>query len=602
MGPYTENELAARIRGREILVIDEAMLPLSRWRLIRDEPVFSGAVEDVRKGQMTAREDTEIQGHTQTQTQTQNQNQNQTQTRTLTQTPSAENAQAVRAAVELEQETTTAPNLSPLDDAPIDVRQVRDAEFVDVTQVREEPTNFRSSRDLGMRQYGAAGSSYQTGASGFNIKGVVWAVAIVVGVISIVVYFRGRAPETQSTNLPVASQDFSHLLGEAKEAWNIGDFSRSMSLLRRANIGVSRPEVVARLAPLMIQIEAQTVSAKRLLHEALGAFPANGDATVRAELELGLGLAALQSDEFNEAELHTRSALVKAPQWFPARFNYGIVAYQKRAYADATQRFSAAGDHAAALLMTVRSLIATDRFGQAASRQLATATVQTLIDQHQDFRQEGLVLGALLDLEAGNKRAAMARARAALDVDPDLTNEHWHDPFLYLEPLGWRSLVSVCRRLADELKSPVTRALLGLCLFKAGNRTEAGEIISDAVAQTTGAGTQLLQSVNAYIMTASNRLEDARAALKIATKEDPPVLATIMKARVCARGGDAVCAEQAWLDIHQSESTNLPALIGLAEFRMKKGDRLGALGLVDKARQISPNYLPALAFKGGLQK
>lgn len=573
-------------------MIDEVTLPMSRWRVIRDEPTFAAVVEEVRKGQLNTREDTEVQGHTQTQTETY------THTRTATQTLTQTATETHSITVEIEDAGANPDSiLSPIDSTPIDSSRVQDAEFVDVADDSVEVSRGSWKEPVKVRQYGVFDTStYESSSSGFNFKALMWSIAIVVSLIALWL-FLNSAQIQEAPKPSYNANDYARILNEAREAWRGGDFLKALSFYRQADtINPRQPEVVSRLAPLLVHLEAQNVAAKRAIRETISGLK-SGDPSLRAELELALSLAALAGDEFNEAETHCRTARSLSPAWKAARFTCGTVFYQKKQYAEAAKNFEETGDEAAALLMNARSLIAANKYGRSPERKRAEAIIAKLVQQHHDFLQEGLVMAAFLELESGDKRAAMQRAREALDIDPDLTNDHWHDPFMYLEPLGWRSLVPFCRRLASEARSPTTRALLGLCLYKASHRTEAGEVIADAVAQTSGPGVQLLQSVNAYIMMSSGRLEDARAALKIALRDDPPALAVLLRARVCARLNDMSCAEQAWLDLDDGKGRNLPALIGLAGFRLLKGDRLGAMSYAEKARRISPTYLPARLFE-----
>lgn len=596
LGPYTEEDLCAKIRSREFLVIDEVTLPMSRWRVIRDEPTFARVVEEVRKGQLNTREDTEVQGHTQTFTQTDTETITQTLTQSKTITLNSHTSSYNRSVGELEyddeEETRENSGLSSMDAIPIDPNQVRDAEFVDISDYTHKSNGFGATP---VREYGLVGSVPASSSSIFNLRNLAWSAAVVVCGVAFWLFMRSSNSRTQPSVL-TNTHDFKRVVNEATSAWEMGDFPRALSLYRQADSMMpGQPEVVSRLAPLLIHLESQTVAAKRAIRDAMKNL-GERETSRRAELELGLSLAALASDEYNEAETHCRSATAAAPSWFPARFVCGVVYFQKKDYLNASQNFNDAGDEPAALFMNARSLLALNRISGSSARERARAVIEKLITRHQDFRQEGLVIAAYLELESGNKKGAVDHARAALDIDPQQTNDHWHDPYLYLEPLSWNSLVPYCRQLAEGVKAAATRALLGLCLFKSGNRTEAGEIIRDGVAQSTGADLQLLQAVNAYIMAESGRYDDARAALKIALKQNPPALAVLVRARLCSRDGDTICAEQAWLDLDEGKGRYLPALVGLAGFRMAKGDRIGALTYVEKARRLSPGYLPARLF------
>ncbi len=257
-------------------------------------------------------------------------------------------------------------------------------------------------------------------------------------------------------------------------------------------------------------------------------------------------------------------------------------------------------------MLAARATIASER--SAANLRSAEALVDRSLLKFQDFRQEALVLDSWLKLESGNRKAALAQARAALDVDPELTSDHWHDPLLFLEPLKWKSLAPMCRRIADELKFSTTRALLGLCLFKAGERDEAVQTISQGLTHDPDNG--VLQATNAYILFALSRVEDARASLRLVGRADKPKLAALVSARVCHQVGDIVCAEKAYRELLAHEIPTMAAMTGLTEILLRKtvvqgdhiqekppkqlrADRDAAEELLRKARALSPNYRPA---------
>lgn len=272
-----------------------------------------------------------------------------------------------------------------------------------------------------------------------------------------------------------------------------------------------------------------------------------------------------------------------------------MAAYLSKQYTEAARAFLSISDQPAALLLAARSLASTEKAIRAQGRHAAEAAISKALQKNQDFRQEAYLIGAGLDVESGNRKAAAAKIRAAIDTDPDMTSEHRHDPFLYLEPLSWRDLLPICRRVSDELKTPVASAFLGLCLFKAGDREEASQVVSFALAEAPEE--PLLQSVDAYILSASGRFEDARASLRLAMKSQAPRLAQLVRARVCTRSGDNACAEQSWQSLSTQEPPILAAFTSLAEFRLQQGDTKRATTLIAKARALSPNYRPALAFK-----
>ncbi len=570
LGPFTTEEVAQKLRTKEIVVIDECVTPMSRWRLLRDEPYFHSVIEEIRKGLLTQREDTEIQGNTNNHTQT------------LTD-PSI--------SVTLDMQTAAA---AAIDRSGVDQSQIKDAEFTeeDIPPVVVQSTGpLRSTK---VRNYGVS-SDYKIDSKK-SASGAAVAAWITAGLVLAGAAYMWTRSQTPSPERAVSSQNYDRLLNEGSAAWDEGDFPAALELYRQANRQYpGRPEVVARLAPLLIRLEGQTVAAKRALNEAIESSKSLVDRRIKSELELGLGLAAMAGDDYGDADSHFRSAMTISPASFPAHFNTGAVAFQNKLYDDAAKRFAGAGDEPAALFMAAKSLAMNTKGDRAAHLREAESSVLKLLQKHQNFRQEALVLGAAIDADRDNTKGALTRVLAALDTDPDATSDHWQDPFLYLVPLEWRSLLPHCRKINDQLNAPASRALLALCHFKAGDVDSAHRVIADA--QAAAPEESFLQSVNAYILASVGRTEDAQAALALATKQNTTKLALSVRARLCTRLGDTACAERAWQELVNSDAQPLAALTGLASLRSQQGDRKSALELVKRAMALSPKYRPALAFK-----
>jgi tetratricopeptide (TPR) repeat protein len=569
LGPYTLTELEQKLRNREVVVIDEVTTPLSRWRYIRDDKTLFAIVEEIRKGQMTSREDTEIQGYTST------------LTGTLTDSGSDSAAGLTPVPVSVSQD--------------IDPSAVRDAEFTEepgpsarralqtLQNVHKEPQET-SFRQFGIKRGGAPSERRFS-----PVSFIAWAVALVVVAGAIHLVIRAKMPEDGGGS----TLGYDRLVRLANKAWSIGEFQMAENYLRQANGAKDgQLEVVTRLAPLMIHQKNQTVEAKRLLFAARQSKRSDTDShAMTTAIDLGLGLAALSSRDLGEAEKSFRSVLRSSPGSFVAQFNLGMVAFLNGSYEQAAQLFSKAGDEPVSLFMMIRSAISTPP-SQKAIRRKAEAALDSLVTLHFDFRQEGHVLGAVLALDMGSRRTALAHIRSALETDPDMTGDHWRDPLLYVQPSSWKSLLPYCRQIHEEIKAPAARALLALCLGKAGEREEAMRVIG--VAMQTMSSNPVLQSIHAHLLLTSDRQADARAALRMIDDADQPRLARIVRARVCRQSNDLACAESEWKALLGESDPPLSAQTGLAEILMQQNQRDTGIPLVDRALSRSPRYKPAM--------
>jgi tetratricopeptide (TPR) repeat protein len=211
---------------------------------------------------------------------------------------------------------------------------------------------------------------------------------------------------------------------------------------------------------------------------------------------------------------------------------------------------------------------------------------------HFDFRQEGHILGAILALDNGSLESAVSHIRSALETDPEMTADHWKDPLLFLQSSSWRSLLPFCERIQQEVRAPTSRALMAMCLGKAGEREEAMNLIGTELQTLSNNST--LQSIQAHLLLSSGRVDDARAALKFLDSKDNNRLARIARARVCQRSGDLPCAEQEWKALLEESDPPLAAQTGLAEILMFQLQKDISLRLINRALSRSSRYKPAL--------
>ena len=572
VGPFSTDEIINKVRNREIAVIDEVIAPLSRWKYVRDEPEFAGVVEETRRGLMSGSDNTEIQGYT------------------STSTPTHSLVEPVTVVTE----------------APVQATPPEGKEIV-IEPVNPAPPSMpgSSSRETtspSIRQYGV---SDQTDVNlrlrRFSLSAWLFAFAVLGGAVYLMM--RASAPKTDET--VAKSMGFDALVAEGDQSWQLGRFEDALRSFRHANqLRPGNPEISPRLAVLLIQVEGQTVAAKRVLFDVEALSAASIDPQQKRMIEVGYGLAALFSEDFAEAQMRFKGVLAANPKFFPAIFNVGMSFYRGKNFDKAMSHFASAGDEPAALLMTGLSAVALGKTLKAPRRKEAERAIQRLYEKHFDYRQEAYIVGAALDLDAGDAEAAAVKARAALDVDPDLTQDHWHDPSLFLDPLGWRTLLPLCRRLNDEIKSVPARALMAYCLGRVGEREDASKIINDALGPLPDES--LLHAVNAYLLFRSGRIEDARGAVRMAGRQkQPTTLANLMRARLCVHASDDACAEEGWRLLAAATPPVLASLSGLADVYQRGGKKTQAAELTSQALALSPRYLPAVraraAESGGSQ-
>lgn len=579
LGPFSTEEIEQKLRSKEIVLIDEVVSPLGRWRYLRDEVTFALVTEEIRRGLMSAREDTEVQSGTQTQTETD---------------PGTE------LHAELLRDDSTASRVQAMD-----AKTVREAEVVsEVRNVRPSNTSAVSSSasSAPVRKYGVGDqSSVQKKVSLFSA--VMWTVAVLA--VGIAGYFLsqgildpGRSKQNQMSSAERAAE-LKEQTSRATQAWEIGDFPRALRAYRFINqLGPGSFESVVREALLTMKLEGQTLIAKRAFEKVLNGNPEQERVQ---EAKMGLGIAALLDDDFTEAERRFLEASLDGPLASSAQFNAGVAAYLSRSYQSAMRLFVDSKNEPLAVLMQVKTALAMRGPEGTQAQKDVSDKLNRFIDSSADFRQEAQVLAAYLALESGDRKQALILAKGALESDPFLTSEHYHTPFLHLQPLQWSSLLPLCRDLNEKLKAPVTRSLFAICLelSGAGQREVATQLITDALAASPEEPS--LHAANAFILLSSGRGEEARASLRLASKGEPLALVSILQARACAELKDNACAEAEWSKLMDGSPGNPAALTGVALVKRAQGASDQATDLIRRALVISPRYLPAIKILQGLQ-
>jgi tetratricopeptide (TPR) repeat protein len=577
LGPFTHDELVAKICNRDIAIIDEVSSPESRWRYVRDEPRLTAAVEELRKGLMHSKEDTEVQGYTG----------NKTVATSLTQldadtTQIATQVTNVSTAREVEVVGTT--EAASVKSTPVASLSLSSSTAMSVTStvspLAAKPTHEAEPkrRPSKRRRRGLPWSTVLLAALAIIVTGVV-----------VVVIF---TPDSRSLKTEAAS-DLKKLSELAERQWNRGEFDLALKSYRDLSAAeLNQPSDVLRFALLTLNRDGSTVEAKRTLEELLKRN-SNGrlDQHLTEQIKSALGLVAFRNDDLDAAK-----NLFAQQKDSASRFNLGVIEYQQGAFDEAMQNFSASGGEPWSQLMLAKAMIAASDRSAADWKSKVLQWLDGVASRGQDFQQEAFVLSAYIDLLMGQKRGAASKVRAALETDPQQTEDHFHHPELLLAPvLSWKDIVPYCRKLDDDLGGNQTRSLLAICLAKTGDVAQAETLLAEPLARSPQDG--WLQSANAFVSMNLGREENARASLGLAGRANGNRLAQVLLARLCSRMGEKACASELWSKLASEANAPLAALVQAAADRIDSGDRAAGVLLLSRAEKQSPRYLPAIRLR-----
>ena len=578
LGPFRTDEIVEKVRSHELAVIDEIAAPASRWRYLRDEPTFALVVEESRRSQLVTREDTEIQmGH-------------------MAGHDGLAGNDGTHGSTHHAQELMTLTpshrmNLTALGVSPHDVQpQVKDAEFTEEV-IRPGSATRPEDNIQKRRQFGVANDKQMASALKRN-SNLIW-LATIIAVIGIGTYLSRESTTVTPTGAKIDSQEaFKQALSEGEQAWNHGELEKASVAYKKADdLLPGTPDVVVRLSALSMKIDGQTVAAKRSFQDLLSK---SADAGLQREAHLGLGLAAILSENFDEAKNEFNAVLKTTPNDVVVRYNLGVVSYLKGDMKEALSQL-----HQALQLdphlgpVSLLTALAQIREGET-HQQEASGVLESYLASHYDYRQESQALDSYLTVLRGNKMQAMAAAGVAVGSDPYLTSEHLHDPWLDLDVLSASKLLPYVQKLQSELNSPATQALLAIFQAKAKQTGEAEKTINDGLAQKPSDADLL--AANAFVLMTSGRDADAKAALSLARK-DGAKLAWILTGRNCQKLHELSCEKEAWDKLLTFEPPPVVALIGHAQLAFNEGAKDAAIVDLKRAESMSPQYLPAILLR-----
>lgn len=598
-GPYSTDDLAQLIREKEVVVIDEIMAPQSRWAYVRDVEAFAAVVEEMRRGLMNSREDTEVQGYT-----SPAQKSPITRTAVTTPTVTEDNDPTMVTSAETftnsqldfsapssaatpkstKAPTSEQPAAAPIASTPATPVVVKPA-APEKKQFAMDPLPHHVPGAV-TKDPLATPKQYVRPTMGGGRSGLILGSLVLIISAGFIIYTVLKSPPTKS----VVNSD--NLQTQASVAWKRGEFERALELYRSLNHDQpGNPEIAARLATLLMKIEGQTVEAKRVIESAKANATDDDD---KSALAIALGLAALQTDDANAAVTEFASA---KNTWI-ASFNEGVAYTMLKDWTKAVSAFEQAGENAVSLLMLARTHLSAGDAGavqKVAARKQADEAIKKALLQVPDYQQESLLVSAYVDVLSGNAKKAAKEILEAVETDPAQTSDHFHDPSLNLDQVSWVKLLPYCQSVHRELNSRVSGAMLGICLAKANQIENATKTIEFELQKEPS--NTYLHAANAYLAILADREDAARASLTLSAKSGSSRLAQILSSRLCMREKEDACAEEGWTKLASDANPPIAAFTGLAQIKLAKGDSSTANALLVKADSMSPMYLPLLRLR-----
>lgn len=557
IGPVSANEIFRRLKSREINLIDEASSPGRRWQQIQIHPDFREFTDEIRR--LLVSEETEVSWTPGSATQT----------------------------------------LTDLSDADL-TEELSDkiGNFTRTSEivVHELPVESRSeSFNMGRFQAGSLSRNPAFAKKADRTAKWLWLVTTIVFLAGAFVVWQKKTAPRDPRALSIES-----LRMQVPEQIEAGGYAEALSMLKSYfSDPMQSGELGLYMAPLLIQVEGQTVLGKRILAQLLK----NKQGDPKLELT-AMGAADLIENQIESARQNLEKALSLDGGYAPALINMGITSFQLGKYKDAQSYAMKAiqvspGDGEAQLLLAEAAVYMHQKTHAVTDLQQAITELTNYRAHQLNYEPEALFYTVYLDWLKQNRKVNEEKLNAFLELDPLLTINHRHNVFIYKGHVQWSVLGRFCQQMADQMETSArTSVLKAVCFSKEGRKLEARTWAEKAVSQEPASA--LVQTWYSYILNENGMGDQASVALGRAAelnRKNEHTLPILMQARFSQNAGDFEPAKQGWQRLFSLNERSISALGGLAQTQAALGARKEAIGYIDRGLQLSPDYIPLLKLK-----
>jgi tetratricopeptide (TPR) repeat protein len=497
-GPFSFNEVLAKLTSGEIYSHHEVMQPLDRWRSLVAQPLFAAAVEKLKRQMENTPE--------------------QTMTRT-------ERGGITRTLDLHSDRMTPTPFQNTITPPPI--------------------TNGHPLENNQAPYYGGGYPAYAKKKK--NLVPFIVVAAVLVVIAFSLLFFRREspsAPQKQHSN-------FIGYVDKGLEAKKVGNWSEALRNFKLARQFDPRDlDLTLELAPLLIQVENYPGNARSMLEKVIAGQYKKEVLSAGKNI---MGLSYAYEGQTAPALAMYRYALEADDSFMPAQTNRGLALMMAGKYQDAEnqlmQVLTTQADTAIAGLYLLENYVlygqkSNDNSAYDKALQLANQLVARRI---YDGQQEILLLQAYASFKRSGGSSATATAQGvllkALQVDPDQTTDHLHSPLVDWRGLQWKNFAFICKDLAKYVKGDTLSLLEFVCTYKMGHETEAQQAVE--LLMNRHLNSPLPHVAQAIVSYRLGEYEKARDSLSLAQKlgaKDKLYLQILIK--TCAQLKDSNCIRQ----------------------------------------------------------
>lgn len=567
LGPFNLEQLILELKEKRISIIDEVRSPDKRWGFIREYNQFSEVVQFLRDQQGRAKEDTGsiFSG-----------------SKTITDHGNDDLTPAPILRAEIRQQNPEPPQPPP----PVaQVPASRKIEGQEKT-VRTTPSDrtYASSTDpIIQKTITAQKKTYAL---------VAWMSLFVVLAVLAITLQQTRKDSPKSLG-------YDDYLKLAKYNKSIGMFEKSLEFYKKAD-AIKSLDVSSKIqmAPLMMVVENQNVSARQILEKVKSSIAA--EPGMANEIDLYIAVSYLREGDLERAENGMIQILGRDPDNAYVQINRNIVRMMKGEYLGAYYEITSLIEKGLKepILLVLKALAAYQAFDVIDNRARLESSVQDLqrySKKNKDYYPESMLLIAAFEKKLGNNLEMVTTLNTILNSSPTITQEHIHALQIDRQVLAWDYLFKICQDLSQgQEQVALVVATTSYCHYQRNEMGPAIDIYQRLRNQYSKESS--LYAFHSFLLFQLGRIDEANAILKLPKAMDS-LLAVEVSAQACMNDRDWTCSEKKWNEILTKDQMNLKAITGLATIAYERGQKEQALDMLKRGLLISEKYRPLTELK-----
>jgi len=550
-GPFSLEELAARVARRELNMLDEVRTPEHRWCFVREVPSFKDIIDRLRSEEMHSGE------HTQT---------------SVTLTSRTYTSNSTHAGQE--------PTNSGLKNS--------DPGMVSI-QAKEK---VLSSQAAGTSGYGSISDRrVQQRVQASQLKrNVFLGLAFVLGLAAVYFYATPKSRGPNKTQI----LEFARY---AEELARMGKYSEALSLLQKDERNAYlNPEQLLLKAKLYVQITPQLIEAKRILDILQG----TKEDAVKPQISLVRSLIMMKERKWVEADQGLRVLLGGRLFEGEAKVNLAVLryltgnapaTYQSLSQIPANSPFSNYAKYLKGLTVLM------DRTGSIAMRpEIVAEELIREADVSRENRFEMTMVGAALYLKAGRKNEVERTVDSLLNMNPFSSSQFLTSLNINYSPLSWEYLGDVCETVSQAISVPQkVLALNSLCRFLQGQ--EGGALTQLEQARRQYSSDLMLAAIHALLLKQANRDAEAQLLIKFLDGKSL-LLGELVLAEACIAQSEWACVERSLQTVRSLDSREPIMFYGLGLLAKQRGQNEVVRDMITQGLRNYPRYRPLIELRG----